>query len=183
MSSPSSFIQHKMNEYDNIDEKPNIFSDKITKQYPPPTEFSQKLMELAQKLPHVYESFEKSFVLHHKNPNDNEYKQIYEGDKRNLEGIINDGFLLENDVTNNIRHLNVNLEKIYAEIEILKKENKRLKRKAMLFNNSANTSDEMFDNYKEFYEIQYLRNWAVVLAIIIVIVTISKVFKSKQFKV
>jgi len=53
----------------------------------------------------------------------------------------------------------------------------------MLFNNSANTSDEMFDNYKEFYEIQYLRNWAVVLAIIIVIVTISKVFKSKQFKV
>ena len=183
MSSISHFIQNKMNEYDNIDENNHIFSDKIIKQYPPPTVFSQKLKELAQKLSPVYESFEKSFILHHKDENDNEYKQIYEGDKRNLEGIVNDGFILENDITNNILHLNRNLEKLYVEIEILKKENKRLTRKAILLNNGVNATDEMIDNYKEFYEIQYLRNWAVVLAIIVVVITISKVFKPKQFKV
>ena len=183
MSSVSHFIKHKMNEYDNIDEKQNIFSDKIIHQYPPPTVFSQKLKELAQKLPHVFESFEKSFILHKKDPNNNEYRQIYEGDKRNLEGISNDGFLLENEVMNNIRQLNKNLEKLYVEIEILKKANKLLKRNAILFNDGANTTDEMMDNFKEFYEIQYLRNWAVVLAITVVVITISKVFKSKQFKV
>lgn len=183
MSSVSHFIQQKLNEYDNIDEKQNIFSDKLIHQYPPPTVFSQKLIEIAQKLPPVYESFEKSFVLHHKNENDNEYKQIYEGDKRNLDGIVNDGFLLENEVTNNMQHLNRNLEKLYVAIEILKKENKLLMKKALHLNKTVNTTDEMFDNFKEFYEIQYLRNWALVLAIIIVVITISKVFKSKQFKV
>ena len=183
MSSVSHFIKHKMNEYDNIDEKHNIFSDKIIHQYPPPTVFSQKLKELAHKLPHVYASFEKSFVLYHKDPTDNEYKQIYEGDKRILEGISNDGFLLENEVMNNIAHLNKNLAKLYIEIGIVKKINKVLKRNAMMFNDGVNTTDEMIDNYKEFYEIQYLRNWAAVLAIVIAVTTISKVFKSKQFKV
>ena len=183
MSFVSHFIQQKLNEYDNINEKPNIFSDKLIHRYPPPTVFSQKLVEIAKKLPAVYESFEKSFILHFKDPNNNEYKQIYESDRRNLDGIVNDEFLLENDVMNNIQHLNRNLEKLYVAIEILKKENKLLMKKAVQLNKTVNTSDEMFDNFKEFYEIQYLRNWAVILAIIIVVFTISKVFKSKQFKV
>ena len=144
--------------------------------YPPPKIFFEKLDELKHKLPHVLENFVKSFILYNNNSDDNEYEQIFNNDKANLEGIISDQFLLENNVTTNINNVNADLARLYMEIEIFKKENQHLKKTVKVFNQRANTTDEMFDNHKEFYEIQYLRNWAIALSIVISLGIMTSIF-------
>jgi hypothetical protein len=144
--------------------------------YPDPKIFFEKLDELKHKLPPVFESFEKSFILYNNNSDDNEYEQIFNNDKANLEGIISDQFLLENTVTTTINDVNSDLARLYMEIEVLKKENQYLKKTMKAFDQRANTTDEMFDNHKEFYEIQYLRNWATALSIVISLGIMTSVF-------
>lgn len=155
----------------------------IVNNYSQPTTLINKLYELQDKLPFVLENFGKSFVLHNKNPQDNEYNQIFLTDKANLDKIMHELFLLENNVSTNINKLNTNLEKLYLEIEVLKKENAHLKRKLKIFDQHTDTTNEMFDNYKEFYEIQYLRNWAIALSIFISIGIMSAVFKPTSIKI
>jgi hypothetical protein len=149
---------------------------KFTDNYPDPKIFFEKLDELKDKLIPVFESFEKSFILYHNNLDDNEYEQIFNNDKANLEGIISDQFLLENTVTTTINQVNADLARLYMEIEILKKENQYLKKSVKAFDQRANTTDEMFDNHKEFYEIQYLRNWAITLSIVISLGIMTSMF-------
>lgn len=155
----------------------------IVNNYSEPNVLMEKLVELKEKIPFILEKFDKSFILHNKNPKDNEYNQIFQTDKSHLDKIMNDLFLLENKVSTNINKLNSNLEKMYIEIELLKEENKQLKRKLKLFGQHTDTTDEMIDNYKEFYEIQYLRNWAILLSIFISIGTMSVIFKPKTIKI
>jgi hypothetical protein len=158
-------------------------NNEIVNNYAQPNALIEKLHESKDKLPFVLENFSKSFVLHSKNPEDNEYKQIFETDKSHLDKIMHDLFLLENNVSTNINKLNSNLEKLYIEIELLKGENKQLKKKLQLFNQHNDTTDEMIDNYKEFYEIQYLRNWAIGLSIFICIGVMTSIFKPTTVKI
>jgi hypothetical protein len=158
-------------------------NNKIVNNYTEPNALIEKLDESKDKLPFILENFSKSFVLHNKNPEDNEYKQIFQTDKSHLDKIMHDLFLLENNVTTNINKLNSNLETLYIEIEILKEENKQLKKKLHLFDQHGDTTDEMFENYKEFYEIQYLRNWAIVLTIFISVGIMASIFKPTTIKI
>jgi uncharacterized phage infection (PIP) family protein YhgE len=155
----------------------------IVNNYAQPNALIEKLHESKDKLPFVLENFTKSFVLYNKNPEDNEYKQIFQTDKSNLDKIMHDLFLLENNVTTNINKLNSNLEKLYIEIEVLKEENKQLKKKLQLFNQHSDTTNEMIDNFKEFYEIQYLRNWAIALTILISVGIMTSIFKPTTIKI
>ena len=158
-------------------------NNEIVNNYSEPNALIEKLHESKDKLPFILENFTKSFVLYNKNPEDNEYKQIFQTDKSNLDKIMHDLFLLENNVSTNINKLNSNLENLYLEIEVLKEENKQLKKKMKLFDQQNDTSDEMINNYKEFYEIQYLRNWAIALTILISIGIMSSIFKPTTIKI
>ena len=160
----------------------NANHDKMNN-YVEPHALIEKLDESKDKLPFVLENFTKSFVLHNINPEDNEYKQIFQTDKSHLDKIMHDLFLLENNITTNINKLNSNLEKLYIELEILKEENTQLKKKSHFFDQQNDTADEMIDNYKEFYEIQYLRNWAIALTILISIGIMSSIFKPTTIKI
>lgn len=155
----------------------------IVQNYPDASVFLEKLEELKEKIPSVFEDFEKSFVLYNKDPEDNEYKQIFSSDKSNLEKVTNDLFLLENNVSSNINELNSSLARLYIEIEVLKKENSSLKKKYKLFDENANTADKMLDNYAEFYEILYLKNWAIAISIAISLGIMSIIFKPKKIDV
>ena len=154
-----------------------INPDKFKNDYQSPSIFVEKIHELKDKLLPIFDSFVKGFVLHNKNPEDNEYKQIFNNDKSNLENIINDQFLLENNISTHINNVNSDLARLYIEIETLKKENAYLKHKLIKFDQHADTSDLMFDNHKEEYELQYLRNWAITLAIFISLGILSSIYK------
>jgi hypothetical protein len=66
----------------------------------------------------------------------------------------------------------VNLNK---SISKAKYQNAKLKKNIGLVENETNTSNEMISNYKEMYDYAYLRNWALLLSIMLYIGVITKV--------
>ena len=149
---------------------------KFNNEYTSSDIFYKQLTDLKEKLPLIFESFEKSFVLHRKNPEDNEYKQIFVNDKNNLEQVVNDQFVLENNVTTNIHKINSDLAKMYAEIEILKKRNVILLRKQNHVSQQATAADKRYDNFQDLYEMVYLKNWAIFCSILVLVIVMYNIF-------
>ena len=59
-----------------------------------------------------------------------------------------------------------------------KKKNRELKLKLGIIEHKNSAASELIYDYKEMYESDYLRNWALFLSIVVVGLTISKTFKS-----
>jgi isoleucyl-tRNA synthetase len=162
-------------DYDEYDESGGKHS-KYNQNYPEPSTFVEKVDQLKDIVPHIIAEFVKGYVLYNNNTDDNESKQIFTTAKTNLENILNEQFLLENNIGTNTSNINSDLARYYVELETMKKENKFLKKKLKIFDQHADTTDEMFGNYKEFYEIQYLRNWALALTICISLGVLSSIY-------
>ena len=62
-------------------------------------------------------------------------------------------------------------------IEKEKAKNRSLKRKLGIIDHNNNAAIEMIDNYKQIYNMSYLRNWALFLSSLICIMTIGKIYK------
>jgi len=56
--------------------------------------------------------------------------------------------------------------------------NKKLRQKLGMVEDKNNSSLEMINDYKEIYQINYLRNWALFLSTIICIFTIKTIYKN-----
>jgi hypothetical protein len=65
---------------------------------------------------------------------------------------------------------------INASKQRAKDKNRELKRKLNVVDHKYNVSDEMINDYKIVYNTGYLRNWGLLISIIIVGFTISKIF-------
>ena len=58
-----------------------------------------------------------------------------------------------------------------------KKINRELKRKLGIIEQNGNSSEELIDDYSEMYDMGYLRNWGLFLSILVVGISISKIYK------
>lgn len=135
--------------------------------YPTSEQFTEKLQALQEQLPAILEDFKKYYVFYNKNPEYDEYRQMYENMKNNLNKINSDLFVLSNDVSSNTDELNKQLFYLNDLIEQEKQKNKMLKRKLGIVENKSNAADEMITNFREIYESDYLRNWGLFGCIIV----------------
>ena len=135
--------------------------------YTTPEQFREKLQSLQQQLPAILEDFKKYYVFYNKNPEFDEYKQMFENIKKNLNKINSDLFVLSNDVSSNTDELNEQLIILNALIIQEKRNNRELKRKLGIVEHKSNAADEMITNFREIYESEYLRNWGLVGCIIV----------------
>ena len=88
--------------------------------------------------------------------------------------------MISNNVESNTDELNKKLLALDILIKQEKKENQTLKRKLGIVEQKNDSTDEMIHNYRQIYDMGYLRNWALFLSIIICGFTISKMFSVKQ---
>ena len=84
---------------------------------------------------------------------------------------------MANDIQGNTDDINKQLSELDRLIRIERDKNKNLRKKLGMIENKNNSSLEMISDYKEIYQINYLRNWALFLSTIICIFTISTVYK------
>ena len=141
-----------------------------------PKEFMQKIETLESQLPSILDDFKKYYVFFNKNPEFNEYEQMFQNIKGNLNKINSELFLLSNNIQSNINKINHKFLKLDILIKDTKKKNKELKQKLHIVENKSNAASEMIDDYKEMYEAGYLRNWGLLLSTGIVLIAISKTF-------
>jgi hypothetical protein len=147
-----------------------------------PDNFKEKITELEDKLPFILEDFKKNYVLYNKDQDYNEYQQTFEVSKGNLEQINFDLSTVETDVSMNTAKLNEQLNELNRQIEEEREENKILKIQLGLVEDGSNSMDEMIGDYKKKYNLAYLRNWGLLLSILVVCFTMKSIFKSFQVK-
>lgn len=142
-------------------------------------EFSEKLNTLKQQLPHVLDDFEKYYVFYNMNSTNSEYQRMFENIKNNLNSINSQAFMLSNSVESEINDVNKRLISLDMLIKKEKETNTKLKLELGVIKEKENSADIMISNYKQLYDIGYLKNWAMFLSILAAGFAISKISSNK----
>ena len=147
--------------------------DDLTK----PQVFLSKINTLKEKLPSILDDFKKYYVFYNKNPEYDEYQQMFENIKSNLQSINSDLFMTSNNIEKDTENINDRLQKLNALIAKEKIKNKQLKKKLGIVEKKYNGSDELISDYKEMYNLDYLNNFALLFGVILLGGTLVSKFK------
>jgi peptidoglycan hydrolase CwlO-like protein len=112
--------------------------------------------------------FVDAYVLFKRNRTNNQYKNRFYSVVDTIETELRNLFNLSNDIHTETVEMNNNISTMNIQIDDEKKKNQRLKRELGIIDDAGVTSKELINDYKNIYDIRYLRNWAIVLAILAV---------------
>jgi len=148
--------------------------------YGNPESYMTNLQTLQQQVPAILDEFQKAYLFYNKNPQNTGYQQTFENVKGNLNNVNSRLFMLSNDIQRNTDEINKKLFDLDVLIRKEKKRNNELTRKVDIVEHKYNASDEMITDYKQTYDIGYLKNWGLVLSIVVAGFAISKVYTHKS---
>jgi hypothetical protein len=151
----------------------------IDNSFPSAETFTQRLETLEGQMPPMLDDFSKYYVFYNKNPENSEYQQFFNNIKSNLNTLNSQLFMVSNDVVYNTQQLNEKLHDLDEAINKEKKTNRKLKKNLGIVENKNSAAAVLITNYKQMYDYGYLRNWGLVISIIIAGFTISKVYSNK----
>lgn len=151
----------------------------INKQFISKQQYDELLGNVINSLNLILDEFKKLYVITNMHPNNQEYQQLFENCKTNLNAIQSKLFTVSNDIQSDTNKINALLLELDSKIKIERKNNKELKRKLGMVEHKNNSTFEMIDNYKEMYDSNYLRNWSLVLSTALCIFTIGVVYKKQ----
>jgi hypothetical protein len=140
--------------------------------------FPRTFETLKEKLPSILDDFKKYYVFYNKNPEFAEYQQMFDNIKGNLQKLNSELFMTTNNIEKDTETINDKLRKLDILISKEKQKNRQLKRKLGIIETKYNGSDELINNYKEIYNLDYLRNFALFMGIVLSFVIVAKTFKS-----
>jgi hypothetical protein len=146
---------------------------------PKPQVFLSQINTLKEKLPAILDDFKKYYIFYNKNPEYNEYQQIFESIKGNLQNINSELFMTTNNIEKGTEDINSKLQIINKLITKEKIKNRKLKRQLGIVEKKYNGSDELISDYKEMYNLDYLNNFALFMGILTLGIILSKKFQSR----
>lgn len=140
-------------------------------------EYINKINTLNGSIDIILDEFKKIYILSKTYPQNQEYQQQYANIRSNLNEIQSKLFVISNDIQSNTNNINKRLFELDALISEERNKNKMLKKKLGLVEHKNNSASEMINDYKEIYNINYLRNWSLSLSILLCIMTIGSIYK------
>jgi hypothetical protein len=153
--------------------------DNIDINYKNTDQYLEKIKISKESLQFILGEFKKIFVLSRMYPENEEYQQQFSNIINNLKTILSNLFSLSNDVQINIDDISKKMIELNILISKERLKNKKLKIGLGIIENKNNASTEMINDYKEIYDMRYLRNWALGLSTLFCIATISIVYKKQ----
>lgn len=139
--------------------------------------YLNNLNEINGSINLLLDEFKQVYVMYKMYPTNEEVQQRYQNMISNFEKMQSDLFSISNNVQVDINNINNLLIYLNELIEKEKKINKELKLQLGIVESTNNSSYKMIDNYKEIYNIKYLRNWGLILSTILCIYTISIIYR------
>ena len=158
---------------------PSDINPSTTNNLVTPFTFKEKLFSLQQQLPPLLEDYNSAYILYQNNPGVSQYQQPYETSLANLNQLNSELFVLTNAVETNSDNVQDTLNELNLKIGQAQKINTDLKNKIKLSESNNYTSTEMIINYKQLYTGSYLKNWSLLLSIVLAGVAIKMVFNNK----
>jgi hypothetical protein len=142
-----------------------------------PGEYINKLDELNGGVNLLLDEFKKIYIIAKMHPNNEDIQARYQDMTSNINQLQSKLFSVSNDIQVNINDINKKLLELDGLIRIERDKNRELRKKLGMVEHKNNSASEMIDNYREIYDIKYLRNWALFLSTVICIFTISALYK------
>ena len=139
--------------------------------------YKSKLTDYAESFPPLLDEFKNSYILYNKNPEVDEYGQMYSSMKSNIQKATSQLFVTTNEIQQNTDDLNKYIVDLNDDIDKERIKNADLKNKLGMLNSENNTTGLMIDNYKESYNIQYFINFIIFLGIIFICFFMYKMSK------
>ena len=133
-----------------------------------PDDFNTKLQIIEEKMPYILAEYKTAFVLYNKNPEYPDYQQMFENTKANVMNINSQLFTTLNNVENSSNDLNKKMNCLNDLIIEEKNKNRILKKRNGIIDEKNNAASELIFDYKKMYEEGYLRNWGLIISIVIV---------------
>jgi hypothetical protein len=133
-----------------------------------PEQIKKQMQTIKEKAPYILAEFKKTFVLYNKNPEYSDYQQMFSNIKANVSNINIQLFNNLNEAELNTDELNKKILCLNSLIVQEKKKNRILKRRNGIVEEKNNAASEQIYDYTKIYEEGYLRNWGLVISIIIV---------------
>jgi hypothetical protein len=124
----------------------------------------------------VLEEYKKYYVFLHKNPEYPDYQQNFANAQANLTKIGSQFFEIANQIDVETDSLNKKLICLNVLIFKEKSQNTFLKKRLGIVENTSNASSELIYDYRQIYDEGYLRNWALIISIIIVGIAIKNIY-------
>lgn len=141
--------------------------------------YTQQINELNINVNILLDEFKKHYVISKMHPTNDEAQERFEEVVSKIEQLQSKLFTITNSVQVDISELNKNLFELNKLIKNEREKNRNLKIKLGIIQHENNASTEMINNYKEIYNIKYLRNWSLFLSTIIGVITIGTIYKNK----
>jgi len=143
------------------------------------TEYKNKLNELNGSVDLLLDEFKQIYVIAKLHLNNEDIQEKYQEMISNINKLQANLFSISNSIETNINTINAKLIEIDVLIQKEKNIHKELKRKLGIVEHTTNSSNEMINDYKEMYNISYLRNWGLFLSIMIGIFATGYIYKKK----
>jgi hypothetical protein len=140
-------------------------------------EYYEKINNLNAGVDILLDNFKKLYIVSKINPSNQQIQEQYQNTIHNLEEVLSQLFITSNSIQVNIDDLNQQLFKLNIFITKEREKNRKLKSKLGIIENTGNASSEMINNYKELYNMNYLRNWSLLLSSFLCIAAIGVVYK------
>lgn len=142
-----------------------------------PEEYINKLNELDGGINLILDEFKKIYVLANMHPNNEDIQDRYQDMISNINQLQAKLFTVSNDVQVNINDINQKMLALDVLIRKEREKNKQLRKKLGIVEHKNNSASEMISDYRDIYDMKYLRNWSLFLSTIICIFSIGIVYK------
>lgn len=149
------------------------FINNLTK----PDIYQNQLNTLKSQMPQILDDFKKYYVFFNKDPTVNEYQQIYDNIKNNLQSLNSKLFQINNSIQSDTEKINNELNVLNEEIDNEKNKNIKFKNVYGNLDNKYNASQQLIMDYKNNYNLIYLNNCALFIGSIFTTYIIYKVYK------
>ncbi len=143
------------------------------KAFPKPSSYTSKIEELNDSKNLILDEFRKVYIISHTNPNSQEYQQQFANASSQLDQVQSNLFSIGNEVQSNTDTMNNSLLDLNVQIDNERKRNAKLHEKLGKVEQQYTSASGMISEYKEYYNINFLRNWALLLSIVLCIYAIT----------
>ena len=144
-----------------------------------PESYINKINELNGSINLLLDEFKKIYVMANMHPSNEEIQQRYQNMNSSIEEIQAKLFSILNNIQVDINELNKKLFELNILIKKEREINREFKLKLGIVEDKNNAASEMISDYKQMYNINYLRNWSLFLSTIICIFAIKSIYKNE----
>lgn len=132
-----------------------------------PDVFTKRLIDIKLDVKSTLDTLENTYTLHKAYPENIPYLNDYNNSKENANKISARLEILNDTIVKNAQHLRDDYSSKNDIIKSIKNKNTELKKQISIINNSYDGSHKMFDNFKETYNLNYLKNFSMFIGILL----------------